>query len=553
MYLSEATEETSRFSGGGMLPSHPRWAKHVNLSAGFILRGAALPGTKPLIPGNITEYPTRTSVPSEQRESGDPTAILCSPASPKSGLLLANRDVRFYEQVKCPLAFGFSSPSALREIAVAGAVGKWESRVVGGIPKRSVFSTALGRRFCFVALPTEPPHQVRSVIHTQPPVRVLAHQHSAARQRTAPAHPIHLQDPLAHRQSVVPVHHALVLHREDALQVFPASRRKRALRLRRRHRKAPVELRQVTLPQKAVGFVHRANPAQPQLLRQTPLPGAEVPLAAPPRLRRIRRNHLHPQIPQRAPHLRHPLPVHHLPGLRRQPEVTGPIAIQSAENPAPLHHLAQRLKHRLGRFLLHQLRVIDLAGGVIQHHDQVVPLLIPQPAMRTAVDVQQHPDHRSPLAPPPMHAALPRLDRQPRSLQRQLHPGVAELDPVLLAQLLVKVPHTEIAILLPIQPQHLFGERQRHTAGTGLPGAPVIQPVVAILPVAVIQPPQLPRADAQDVRRFKPVDLLAYGSQNHFLYFHGPLPGSPWVNAHCRFLRPPGYFRLPLKSGHFTC
>src|SRR5260370_30653535 len=117
-------------------------------------------------------------------------------------MLLANRDVRFYEQVKCPLAFGFSSPSALREIAVAGVVGKWESRVVGGIPKRSVFSTALGRRFCFVALPTEPPHQVRSVIHTQPPVRVLAHQHSAARQRTAPAHPIHLQDPLAHRQSV---------------------------------------------------------------------------------------------------------------------------------------------------------------------------------------------------------------------------------------------------------------------------------------------------------------------------------------------------------------
>src|SRR5260370_6447429 len=129
--------------------------------------------------------------------------------SPKLVLLLANRDVRFYEQVKCPLAFGFSSPSALREIAVAGVVGKWESRVVCGIPKRSVFSTALGRRFCFVALPTEPPHQVRSVIHTQPPVRVLAHQHSAARQRTAPAHPIHLQDPLAHRQSVLPVPPAL--------------------------------------------------------------------------------------------------------------------------------------------------------------------------------------------------------------------------------------------------------------------------------------------------------------------------------------------------------
>src|SRR5260370_519152 len=85
-------------------------------------------------------------------------------------MLLANRDVRFYEQVKCPLAFGFSSPSALREIAVAGVVGKWESRVVGGIPKRSVFSTALGRRFCFFALPTDPPPHLRSVLHTHPPL-----------------------------------------------------------------------------------------------------------------------------------------------------------------------------------------------------------------------------------------------------------------------------------------------------------------------------------------------------------------------------------------------
>src|SRR5712692_4204126 len=48
----------------------------------------------------------------------------------KSALLLANRGVRFYEQVKCPLAFGFSSP-------LSGATDR-RRRSCGkvGIPRR---------------------------------------------------------------------------------------------------------------------------------------------------------------------------------------------------------------------------------------------------------------------------------------------------------------------------------------------------------------------------------------------------------------------------------
>src|SRR5712691_12919641 len=118
----------------------------------------------------------------------------------------------------------FFSPLAWREIAVAGAVGKWESRVVCGISKRSVFSTAFRRHFRFLALPAEPAHQVRSVIHTPPPVQVFAYQHSTASQRTAPEHPIDLQHAPTHAHRVVPVHHPLVLHREDALQVLSAGR-----------------------------------------------------------------------------------------------------------------------------------------------------------------------------------------------------------------------------------------------------------------------------------------------------------------------------------------
>ncbi len=48
----------------------------------------------------------------------------------------------------------------------------------------------------------------------------------------------------------------------------------------------------VVAAEKAIGFPQHADPGQAQLLRQSPLPGAEAPLAAPPRLRRVGRNHL---------------------------------------------------------------------------------------------------------------------------------------------------------------------------------------------------------------------------------------------------------------------
>ena len=49
-----------------------------------------------------------------------------------------------------------------------------------------------------------------------------------------------------------------------------------------------------------------------------------------------------------------------------------------------------------------------------------------------------------------------RFFTSPASCKRRLHPRVAELDPVLFAQLLVKVPHVEVEVLLPVQLQHLL-------------------------------------------------------------------------------------------------
>src|SRR5207249_3250107 len=367
-------------------------------------------------------------------------------------------DFNVVSKSRCPLLLArgvsaclwFFLPLNREGKTVVGAVGKWESRVFCGIPKRSVFSTA-----CWpLLLVGKQAHPVRPVVHTQPSGQMLAHQHPASRQRPAPARALDLQNAIGEADGVVAVDHPLVLQRENTLQLFPTRGHKSALRLRCPHRKLAVEFRNVTLPQEPIGFFSRGDPPQPQLLRQAPLPGPEVSLTPSAGLRRIRGNHRDSQFAQGPPHLGEPLPVHHLPGFRCQPEVAGAIAIQRAENPTLLHHLAQR----------------------------------------------------------------------------QLHPTVAEQEAVLLPKLFVKMPHTEIKILLPVQGQHALHYRKRYPPRRRLPGAPVVETVVTIGPVPVIQPPQLPRTQPQYLGGLKPMNLLADGPQNHFLYFHRPLHGDPGVN-----------------------
>ena len=58
------------------------------------------------------------------------------------------------------------------------------------------------------------------------------------------------------------------------------------------------------------------------------------------------------------------------------------------------------------------VRIIDLAGGIIQNHHQVMPALVVQPSIFVAVDVQQHPRRRRPSR---MRRALAPLVHRPRS------------------------------------------------------------------------------------------------------------------------------------------
>ena len=130
--------------------------------------------------------------------------------------------------------------------------------------------------------------------------------------------------------------------------------------------------------------------------------------------------------------------------------MASPIAVQRAEHALALDHLPQSCHHRRRRFLLHQLRVIDLAGGVVQNHDQIVIAVVLKPAVFAPVDVQHHTRHGPPRTAPTVRAPLVPLRHQTGPLQRLLHPAVAEPDPFHLRELLVKVTHVEISILVAV-------------------------------------------------------------------------------------------------------
>jgi hypothetical protein len=76
--------------------------------------------------------------------------------------------------------------------------------------------------------------------------------------------------------------------------------------------------------------------------------------------------------------------------LGGEPEMAATIAVQGAEQPLAFQHFPQPRHYRQRRFFLHQLRIVDLTGGIIQNDDQVVPTLVLEPAMPATVYVQQH-------------------------------------------------------------------------------------------------------------------------------------------------------------------
>src|ERR1043165_1661229 len=96
-----------------------------------------------------------------------------------------------------------------------------------------------------------------------------------------------------------------------------------------------------------------------------------------------------------------------LAGLGCTKEMAGSIAIEGGEPALGFHDVPNAGHNCPGRLLIHQLCIVDLAGGIVQNHDQVELTFILKPTMLAAIDVQQHPRNRTPRAPPPVRTSLP--------------------------------------------------------------------------------------------------------------------------------------------------
>jgi len=97
---------------------------------------------------------------------------------------------------------------------------------------------------------------------------------------------------------------------------------------------------------------------------------------------------------------------------------------------------------------------------------------------------------------------------------------------MLLPQILVKMLHVQIEILLLAQRQHLLDHRQRHALGNGLAPPAIQQSVTAMLPIAPMQAPHLPVAHDQDLGCLPPRTLFRHRSQYDTLDFHHPVHGG---------------------------
>src|SRR5579864_5244553 len=126
---------------------------------------------------------------------------------------------------------------------------------------------------------------MRAVAKTQHSIQMLMNRHRASGQRPAPTDRLNLQHEVLKTYRVVTAHGSLELQGKHLFQILPSASGEGAARLRRFYSEPPVEFGDVPFSEKTIRRFHGGDRSQAQLLRQPPLPSAEIPLAASPRLR----------------------------------------------------------------------------------------------------------------------------------------------------------------------------------------------------------------------------------------------------------------------------
>jgi hypothetical protein len=121
---------------------------------------------------------------------------------------------------------------------------------------------------------------------------VFPDDYPAAGQGCPPTALVDLEHLVAQNDGVVFVHGPRVPDREDLFQATLGRRHKGRASLPSCHREFLIKLGHISTPPELVRGLNRVHATQAQLLRQAPLPGAEISLATAPGLRRIGRDGL---------------------------------------------------------------------------------------------------------------------------------------------------------------------------------------------------------------------------------------------------------------------
>jgi hypothetical protein len=111
-------------------------------------------------------------------------------------------------------------------------------------------------------------------------------------------------------------------------------------------------------------------------------------------------------------------------------------------------------------------------------------------------------------------------------------PLVTQMQAVALAQLATEMRHVAAVVLLAVEPQHLRDGRQRYAPWAGSTSAPIKEPVVTELLIAVFPPPHGAATDAENLGGLPPLELSRDCFENHLLDFHRPLHGWHRLPVH---------------------
>src|SRR3954449_580645 len=206
-------------------------------------------------------------------------------------------------------------------------------------PRKPGCATLLGRlRWKFVRLILR--DHIAAVADRHATVQMFVNDYGLSCQRVTPPSLLQLENAVGERDGIVVSHRPLMLCAEDPVQILAPNPYEGSALLSRWDRELPIELGNILVPKKVVGCGQVRDAAKSQFLRQPTLPGSKIPLRPAARLRRIRRDHFHPQFLQRASHLGRTTGIDSFASFQHDKEMARPVTVQRAEQPFRLDHFA---------------------------------------------------------------------------------------------------------------------------------------------------------------------------------------------------------------------